>query len=184
LIGHDGRLVVLEAIRSTDRILTVYNVEVDSFHTYYVGGINWGFSVWVHNASCSAGDDAPKGIADGDLPSANIAGLSVSQAKHLESEILRLIPGSSGVRVFGSRTRGVSTSDIDVVVKMSEEISKPTLRAAIHKIQDVAKKMGIPKPENRPRVDVNVASSFRSFLRWSSEVGDQSRGLPRIKRME
>jgi predicted nucleotidyltransferase len=118
------------------------------------------------------------------MPSANIAGLSVSQAKHLESEILRLIPGSTGVRVFGSRTRGVSTSDIDVVVKMSEEISKRTLRAAIHKIQDVAKKMEIPKPENRPRVDVNVASSFRSFLKWSSNFGDPSRGLPRLKRME
>ena len=27
----------------------MYNVEVDEFHTFYVGGEDWGFRVWVHN---------------------------------------------------------------------------------------------------------------------------------------
>jgi hypothetical protein len=28
----------------------VYNVEIEEFHTYFVGSNGWGFEVWVHNA--------------------------------------------------------------------------------------------------------------------------------------
>lgn len=31
-------------------VSTVYNLEVEGFHTYFVGCREWGFSVWAHNA--------------------------------------------------------------------------------------------------------------------------------------
>lgn len=123
-------------------------------------------------------------MLDGDLPARNIVGLTVNQAKQLEAKILEVIPGAEGVRVFGSRTRGVSNSDIDVVVKGSVSAATSAYRTAAKKVQDFAKKLGIPKPADRPRVDINVAESYRAFLRHSSEVGDPSRGLPRLRRME
>jgi predicted nucleotidyltransferase len=122
--------------------------------------------------------------ANGYVPARNIAGLTVNKAKQLEAKILEAIPGAEGVRVFGSRTRGVSTSDIDVVVKGSIDASTSAYRTGVKKVQDFAKNLGIPKPADRPRVDINVSPSYRSFLRWSSETGDPSRGLPRLKRME
>jgi hypothetical protein len=48
-LSHDGQLVKLEAIRDTGRVETVYNFRVADFHTYFVGGREWGWSVWAHN---------------------------------------------------------------------------------------------------------------------------------------
>lgn len=53
LVGHDGQLLTVEALRSTGDVVTVYNMRVADFHTYFVGGAAWGFDVWVHNAVCS-----------------------------------------------------------------------------------------------------------------------------------
>lgn len=30
------------------------DMKVNDFHTYFVGGEDWGFSVWAHNTSCDA----------------------------------------------------------------------------------------------------------------------------------
>jgi hypothetical protein len=34
---------------------TVYNVEVEEDHTYFVGELGWGFAVWAHNAPYDVG---------------------------------------------------------------------------------------------------------------------------------
>ncbi|HEY1190682.1 MAG TPA: polymorphic toxin-type HINT domain-containing protein, partial [Gemmata sp.] len=44
--------VKVEGIEDTGRIDTVYNLEVEDDHTYFVGCDEWGFSVWAHNAEC------------------------------------------------------------------------------------------------------------------------------------
>jgi filamentous hemagglutinin len=31
-------------------VATVYNLRVAEYHTYFVGSLEWGFSVWAHNA--------------------------------------------------------------------------------------------------------------------------------------
>lgn len=48
-ISHDGQLVQLAGVNNTGRQKTVYNFRIADFHTYFVGGKEWGFSVWVHN---------------------------------------------------------------------------------------------------------------------------------------
>jgi RHS repeat-associated protein len=49
----DGTFVLVDAIRDTGRWDVVYNVRVADFHTYFVGGDDWGFSVWAHNTCIS-----------------------------------------------------------------------------------------------------------------------------------
>ena len=51
LLGGSGEGGVrVESVRDTGRVETVYNVEVEGDHTYFVGDeTEWGFDVWVHN---------------------------------------------------------------------------------------------------------------------------------------
>lgn len=49
LLSHDGQWAVVEAIEDTNKYETVYNLRIADYHTYFVGGDEWGFSVWAHN---------------------------------------------------------------------------------------------------------------------------------------
>jgi hypothetical protein len=49
LYSADGSLLVVESVIIEQREETVYNFEVEDFHTYFVGED----SVWVHNQSCA-----------------------------------------------------------------------------------------------------------------------------------
>jgi Pretoxin HINT domain len=53
LLGHDGQSVHVEGVADSGRVATVYNLEIEGDHTYFVGGLGWGSSVWAHNASAS-----------------------------------------------------------------------------------------------------------------------------------
>ncbi len=64
LIGHDGSLSTVEAIRSTDQVVTVYNMRIADHHTYFVGGNDWGWNVWAHNA-CNPMEGASATITAG-----------------------------------------------------------------------------------------------------------------------
>jgi hypothetical protein len=55
-LTSDNRKVVLERIVDEDRSVTVYNLEVEADHTYFVGGQGWGFDVWSHNHNNAAGE--------------------------------------------------------------------------------------------------------------------------------
>ncbi len=48
----DKGWVKVEKIFDTERYEVVYNARIADFHTYFVGGENWGFGVWAHNTSC------------------------------------------------------------------------------------------------------------------------------------
>jgi hypothetical protein len=50
LRSHDGQWVPMEALTESGEVTTVYNLEVDEDHTYFVGDTSWAFSVWAHNA--------------------------------------------------------------------------------------------------------------------------------------
>lgn len=91
LVDSQGFPVAIEAIRPTDRLITVYNLRVADFHTYFVGGKLWKFDAWVHNASY-----APKGAIGEALEQGAIrrttlqrAGASKSPDHHLFPQELR-----------------------------------------------------------------------------------------------
>lgn len=52
LSSHDGRWIAVEDLFDTGEYETVYNLRVSDYHTYFVGSLEWGFTVWSHNA-CS-----------------------------------------------------------------------------------------------------------------------------------
>jgi hypothetical protein len=49
LRSDEGPGAVVEEVCRDVRVVPVYNVTVEDYHTYFVGGPDWGFSVWVHN---------------------------------------------------------------------------------------------------------------------------------------
>jgi hypothetical protein len=51
LLSHDGLRVAVEGVAESGRVETVYNLEVEDHHTYFVGSPEWGFDVWAHNAN-------------------------------------------------------------------------------------------------------------------------------------
>jgi len=53
LLSHEGKWVAVEDLFDTGEYETVYNLRVADYHTYFVGGREWGFSVWAHNACVS-----------------------------------------------------------------------------------------------------------------------------------
>ncbi len=52
LRSHDGKWVPVESVSDTDEDVTVYNMRIEEYHTYFVGDTHWGFSVLSHNANC------------------------------------------------------------------------------------------------------------------------------------
>jgi hypothetical protein len=61
LCGHGGRWTAVTKVVETPDRVTVYNLRIADHHTYFVGGADWGFSVWAHNAGgdCVGGAEAP-----------------------------------------------------------------------------------------------------------------------------
>jgi len=58
LLSHDGTWVVVEEVFDTGTTEVVYNCRVSDYHTYFVGGEEWGFSIWAHNTCTPAQREA------------------------------------------------------------------------------------------------------------------------------
>jgi hypothetical protein len=54
----------VESLTPADRWRTVYNVEVEADHTYFVGDDECGFAVWAHNAVCISAKASEYGADD------------------------------------------------------------------------------------------------------------------------
>jgi len=52
VIGKEGERTAVASVEETGKAETVYNCHVGDWHTYFVGGLEWEFSVWAHNANC------------------------------------------------------------------------------------------------------------------------------------
>src|SRR6516164_604687 len=52
VLSHDGRWVEVEEGFDTGLYERVYNLQIEDYHTYFVGCARWGFSVWAHNDDC------------------------------------------------------------------------------------------------------------------------------------
>jgi hypothetical protein len=49
LCSHNGRWVAVEEVVDAGEMVVVCHLRVADFHTYFVGGDEWGFGLWVHN---------------------------------------------------------------------------------------------------------------------------------------
>jgi intein/homing endonuclease len=50
LVTDDGQVVPVISVQDAKRVETVYNFNIEEFHTYFVAAGDLGFSVWAHNA--------------------------------------------------------------------------------------------------------------------------------------
>ena len=50
LRSHDGQFAAVKEVSEGGYVEAVYNCRISEDHTYFVGGEDWGFSVWAHNA--------------------------------------------------------------------------------------------------------------------------------------
>jgi hypothetical protein len=46
---ESGNWLPVDGVADSGRVETVYNLEVEGDHTYFVGDPGWGFAVWAHN---------------------------------------------------------------------------------------------------------------------------------------
>jgi hypothetical protein len=70
LPGHTGSWTAVESVADSGDFATVYNLNIEEDHTYFVGSLGWGFSLWAHNASSSA-DGGGSGCAGGSGSASN-----------------------------------------------------------------------------------------------------------------
>ena len=67
-LSDDGQWVRVEKVHDTGRYECVYNLRIADFHTYFVGGADWGFSVWAHNPPECQGEPNGQGDTKNPLP--------------------------------------------------------------------------------------------------------------------
>jgi hypothetical protein len=64
LATRSGGWVRVEEVYDTGEWERVYNWEIADFHTFFVGGEDWGFSVWSHNSGGSCANKARAGLSE------------------------------------------------------------------------------------------------------------------------
>ena len=52
ILLQDGGWLRVDGVGDSGRVETVYNLEVEDEHTYFIGCAEWGFAVWSHNVRC------------------------------------------------------------------------------------------------------------------------------------
>jgi hypothetical protein len=64
ILLKSGEWLRVDAAADSGRVETVYNLEVEDDHTYFVGAHDWGFAVWAHNTVYSDAAALRAQIAD------------------------------------------------------------------------------------------------------------------------
>jgi hypothetical protein len=55
LLGAGLESTAVTSVHGAEDSAPVYNVEIDEYHTYWVGRDLWGFVAWAHNTDCPVG---------------------------------------------------------------------------------------------------------------------------------
>ena len=104
LVGRDGGEVAVEGVSETGEWARVYNFRVADHHTYFVGGQEWGCSVWTHNSYATLADRlaAVAKRTPADLAERNrVLSLILKARRQGDPEVARLIGRleRAGVRI-------------------------------------------------------------------------------------
>ena len=115
LRSHLGRTLAIDDIVETGERVTVYNLRVSDWHTYFVGGREWEFSVWAHNADYSGGP----GPAPSEGPGGQNGGAYKTRAEARKAILHRL----DEIAKNGE----ANAADIDFVRKRLDKLSDENL---------------------------------------------------------
>ena len=87
LMCEDGSTVLVEEVVDTGEVEVVYNLRVADWHTYFVGGDDWGFAVWAHNACVKElAEKADEGLSNLAIQLAILGPNAVYDGKSVSSE--------------------------------------------------------------------------------------------------
>jgi len=125
----------VEGIADSGLITTVYNLEIEGDHTYFVGCAEWGFSVWAHNAygsnnlktasAAKTGQEAHRQIQktlryqgwETEVTMTLKGGVQVRKDAADQLEVLIIKPNTPSGRQAGTkRAKLMEANDMDVAV--------------------------------------------------------------------
>ncbi|WP_246132400.1 polymorphic toxin-type HINT domain-containing protein, partial [Paenibacillus hemerocallicola] len=91
LVQSDGNTLMIDSIELEHKQVTVYNMTVDEFHTYFVSDLE----IWVHNTNCSWNT-----VVESKNATRTIDGLAKEQREALDKAVQGLASGNtSGLNV-------------------------------------------------------------------------------------
>ena len=77
----------------TGRSETVYNLEIEGDHTYFVGDLTWGWQVWAHNRECTVYQELSRGVYKYIGITYNFAKRANNHLNEAGGRIIEIIPG-------------------------------------------------------------------------------------------
>jgi hypothetical protein len=108
----------VEEVFDTGQYETVYNVRIADYHTYFVGGEDWGFSVWAHNNNGTCG----KGGVGGTTPTKKDTGShSEKLGKHLEATGNPRPPGHQAAHIVPTNSFSNRSDDVKKAIATAQE---------------------------------------------------------------
>jgi len=123
-LGHDRKWSTILEVRETGEFELVYNVRVAGYHTYFVSGEEWGFSVWAHNIYQLSGVEREELAAqyrDSVLSGTKMEwdGLSTRQQRYVKDLAYEL----HGVEALTGPRRGDSDAHNAMILQVANEIN-------------------------------------------------------------
>jgi hypothetical protein len=125
LRGLDGRSVAVTGTVDTGESAAVFNLRVAEDHTYFVGSLEWGFSIWSHNA-CNVNEDRGTG------------------PKKYSEEVLRLVAAAYEFRAARGTVDEVSWNNMADYIEgqLAKDPQEGNWKAYYEKLS------GVPFPSN------------------------------------
>jgi hypothetical protein len=154
LSSHNGLAGVVEAVGDQSRVETVYNIRVADHHTYFVGALAWGFSVWVHNDYTAA-----------EIPAEEGGGWGV---KNSDGQWIK--PDGSPAENPGERLRLPDAMEAELEIAYNET----TWRANAARTAEAARPQPPEEPpptEPEPELPPVVEAPLEEFPTFSDAVG-------------
>ncbi|MHC5542823.1 polymorphic toxin-type HINT domain-containing protein, partial [Singulisphaera rosea] len=183
---HLGRSVVVESLEYELNSTTVYNFEVEEYHTYFIGKESWDFSVWSHNdplkilnpcfvpmnaapskgisrfPEWKAGDPITKLTPEGNYPS-----WQAIRERYWQNRAASAMPGEFGPSNIGAMRQGAAPS-ARVLVRDNATGQIREIRA-VKELHHARGGRGVP--------DYDTPRDLREVWPWEHAAIDPSRRL-------
>jgi hypothetical protein len=163
----------VEGLVDTGSWETVYNFHIAEFHTYFVGELGWGFSVWAHNADCIK--VVTEATGETTLKLVNKFAPGTRESRQLQ----RFVKAWNGV-IDEAAGAGLTTRSLSAVEQHQSKMWKQRMRRSEpERFQDAGKVVGhVPDAAAGGSV---VPPNNKAMALWpevNSYVGGTMNGVP------
>jgi hypothetical protein len=107
--SHNDQTQTVDSVKNTGEWEQVYNLRVADYHTYFVGELDWGFSVWAHNACVYESKDP----ITGEVRYVGVADRGVNSTFNQRAKAALARTGIAGEKIFG--TNGMTPKQVNAI---------------------------------------------------------------------